>query len=67
MLVVYSHGLRKGTTVCTLCELLYYYYYVLSIVQSEIKLLQWSLYFKTTHVTKNKWSYIASGLKIKVI
>ncbi len=68
MLVVYSHGLRKGTTVCALYELLYYYYYyVLSIVQSEIKLLQWSLYFKTTHVTKKKWSYIASGLKIKVI
>ncbi len=30
--------LRKGTTVCALYELLYYYY-VLSIVQSEIKIL----------------------------
>ncbi len=39
MLVVYSHGLRKGTTVCALYELLYHYYCVLSIVQSEIKLL----------------------------
>ncbi len=28
--------------------------------------LQWSLYFKTTHGTK-KMSYIAGGLKIKVI
>ncbi len=37
MLVVYSSGLRKGTTVCPLYELLYYY--VSSIVQSEIKLL----------------------------
>ncbi len=29
--------------------------------------LQWSLYFKTTHGTKKMWSYIAGGLKIKVI
>ncbi len=29
--------------------------------------MQWSLYFKTTHVTKKMWSYIAGGLKIKVI
>ncbi len=29
--------------------------------------LQWSLYFKTTHGTKKMWSYIAHGLKIKVI
>ncbi len=28
-------------------------------------LIQWSLYFKTTHGTKNVWSYIAGGLKIK--
>ncbi len=31
------------------------------------KCVQWSLYFKTTHGTKKMWSYIASGLKIKVI
>ena len=30
-------------------------------------LLQWSLYFKTTHGTKNMWFYIAGGIKIKVI
>ncbi len=29
--------------------------------------LQRSLYFKTTHGTKKIWSYIAGGLKIKVI
>ncbi len=29
--------------------------------------IQWSLYFKTTHGTKKRWSYIAGGLKIKVI
>ncbi len=29
--------------------------------------VQWSLYFKTTHGTKKTWSYIAGGLKIKVI
>ena len=29
--------------------------------------VQWSLYFKTTHGTKKIWSYIAGGLKIKVI
>ncbi len=29
--------------------------------------LQWSLHFKTTHGTKKKGSYIAGGLKIKVI
>ncbi len=29
--------------------------------------IQWSLYFKTTHGTKKMWSYIAGGLKIKVI
>ncbi len=33
-------------------------------IQPEI---QWSLYFKTTHWTKKMWSYIAGGLKIKVI
>ncbi len=27
--------------------------------------LQWSLYFKTTHGTKKMWSYIAGCLKIK--
>ncbi len=26
--------------------------------------IQWSLYFKTTHGTKKRWSYIAGGLKI---
>ncbi len=26
-----------------------------------------SLYFKTTHGTKKMWSYVAGGLKIKVI
>ncbi len=30
-------------------------------------LVQWSLYFKTTHGTKKMWSYIADGLKMKVI
>ena len=29
--------------------------------------IQWSLYFKTTHGNKKMWSYIAGGLKIKVI
>ncbi len=29
--------------------------------------IQWSLYFKTTHGTKEMWSYIAGGLKTKVI
>ena len=29
--------------------------------------VQWSLYFKTAHETKKMWSYIAGGLKIKVI
>ncbi len=29
--------------------------------------VQWSLFFKTTHGTKKMWSYIAGGLKIKVI
>ncbi len=29
--------------------------------------LQWSLHFKTTHGTKKMWSYIAGGLKRKVI
>ncbi len=29
--------------------------------------MQWSLYFKTTHGIKKMWSYIAGGLKIKVI
>ncbi len=29
--------------------------------------LQWSLYFKTTHGTKKMWSYMAGSLKIKVI
>ncbi len=29
--------------------------------------VQWSLYFKTTHGTKKMWSYIAGGLKIKVM
>ncbi len=29
--------------------------------------IQWSLYYKTTHETKKMWSYIAGGLKIKVI
>ena len=29
--------------------------------------IQWSLYFKTTHESKKMWSYIAGGLKIKVI
>ncbi len=33
----------------------------------ESTLVQWSLYFKTTHGTKKMWSYIAGGLKIKVI
>ncbi len=27
----------------------------------------YTLYFKTTHGTKKMWSYIAGGLKIKVI
>ena len=49
MLVVYSHGLRKGTTVCALYELLYYYY-VLSIVQSEIKLLLLLLLSKISRI-----------------
>ncbi len=33
-------------------------------------MVQWSLYFKTTHGMKKMWSYIADiagGLKIKVI
>ncbi len=30
-------------------------------------IVQWSLYFKTTHGTKKMWSCIAGGLKIKVI
>ncbi len=29
--------------------------------------IQRSLYFKITHGTKKMWSYIAGGLKIKVI
>ncbi len=29
--------------------------------------IQRSLYFNTTHGTKKMWSYIAGGLKIKVI
>ncbi len=29
--------------------------------------VQWSLFFKTTHGTKKMWSYIAGGLKIKVM
>ncbi len=29
--------------------------------------VQWSLYIKITHGTKKMWSYIAGGLKIKVI
>ncbi len=29
--------------------------------------VQQSLYFMTTHGTKNMWSYIAGGLEIKVI
>ncbi len=32
-----------------------------------ISSIQWSLYFKTTHGTKQMWSYITGGLKIKVI
>ncbi len=35
--------------------------------QNTIVGLQQSLYFKTTHGTKKMWSYIAFGLKIKVI
>ena len=33
-----------------------------------VKLQEYSgpLYFKTTHETKKKWSYIAGGLKINV-
>ncbi len=31
------------------------------------KYIQWSLYFKTANGTKKMWSYIAGGLKIKVI
>ncbi len=29
--------------------------------------VQWSLYFKTTHGTKEMWSYIAGGLKTSLI
>ncbi len=29
--------------------------------------VQWSLYFKTAHGAKKMWSYIAGGLKIKVL
>ncbi len=32
--------------------------------QSDIPCIQLSLYFKTTHGTKQKWFYIADGLKI---
>ncbi len=31
-----------------------------------MQVIQWSLYFKTTHGTIQMWSYIADGLKIKV-
>ncbi len=33
----------------------------------HVRYIQWSLYFKTTYGTKKTWSYIACGLKIKVI
>ncbi len=36
------------------------------IVRAQYR-IQWSLYFKTTHGTKKRWSYIAGGLNIKVI
>ncbi len=40
---------------------------VSSVFIAILLTVQWSLYFKTTHVTKKMWSYIAGGLKIKVI
>ncbi len=47
------------------------FYCILICSKSMLKLItyyiQWSLYFKTTHGTKKMWSYIAVGLKIKVI
>ncbi len=38
-----------------------------SRIQSKGDNIQRLLYFKTTHGTKKMWSYIAGGLKIKVI
>ncbi len=34
---------------------------------NQLDSVQWSFYFKTTHGTKEMWSNIAGGLKIKVI
>ena len=36
-------------------------------LSKSIVLVQWSLYFKTIYGTKKMCSYIAGGLKIKVI
>ncbi len=41
--------------------------YILGTSPTPYWVLQWSLYFKTTHGTKKMWYYIAGGLKIKVI
>ncbi len=41
--------------------------YCISIRANTVSTVQWSLYLKTTHGTKKMWSYIAGGLKIKVI
>ncbi len=45
----------------------YYCKYFSTSARASLSHIQWSLYFKTTHGTKNIWYYIAGGLKIKVI
>ncbi len=43
------------------------YFAKVAFLASSDRGIQRSLYFKTTHETKKLWSYVAGGLKIKVI
>ncbi len=57
----YCHCIiTKMSSVSWLCK------YILSW-NNTYRVVQWSLYFKTTHGAKKMWSYIAGGPKIKVI
>ncbi len=55
----YTRSAKRITEICQ--EALQEVYHV------DCSKIQWSFYFKIPHGTKNIWSYIAGGLKIKVI
>ncbi len=63
------HTKVYGGTLVASCQLRYRVSlcHTVTIYCHPVTPIQWSLYFKTTHVTKKMWSYIAGGLKIKVI